>query len=298
MVEEIVIEQPAIDYLTLVSFEEEEERRLFDAFWRCGKGEPEESRQMQYRGSCRSNVFIGLAEVTQEVDKFSELKRKHVMMRSWGAAAHEILDYLAEGEAIKRCRRIDVQITIPYTAGYRARNLIDSLDCEEWVGRKRKLELREDGGLDTVYIGSRTSDRFIRIYVKEIAGIWYLRFEVEYTGDRATPIYHACHEANRKILGGILRKEAMELPQVADVGLLAIREALYYDSVHVSLPKRVQTEDGRLKWLRGSVDPVIRRAINDHDEGQDVRKMVEGWYRLIQDLDKSRIPYLDKNRTA
>lgn len=109
--------------------------------------------------------------------------------------------------------------------------------------------------------------------------------EVEYREDRANPVYFKCSEGNQQTIGGILRSEIEQLPEVADVGILAIKEALYHAAVTVSPPERIEQPGGKLSWLRGSVDPVILRMINDHDDGEAVKNLVKRWYKAVQDLD-------------
>lgn len=278
----VLVGRPACDWLTLTSFEEQEERALLECFWnmsRVYRANPESAKQAQYRGVSFDGAFIGLTEIVKD-----EQSKRHVMYRSWGCVAQDSLVELCESP-IRRCRRIDLQITVPQPFSYRARNLKDELEGAEWFGRKRKSLLYENSGLDTVYVGSRASDRVIRVYVKEIDGLRWLRFEVEYREDRANPVYFKCSEGNQQTIGGILRSEIEQLPEVADVGILAIKEALYHAAVTVSPPERIEQPGGKLSWLKGSVDPVVLRMINDHDDGEAVKNLVKRWYKAVQDLD-------------
>ena len=101
-----------------------------------------------------------------------------------------IAGYLADGAlrhdfGSARCSRIDLQLTFPKPADYSARSLKDELLSSVDNARNRevrKIGLVESDGYDTIYIGSRKSDRFTRLYIKELDDGDYLRYEVELKG--------------------------------------------------------------------------------------------------------------------
>jgi hypothetical protein len=282
----VIVNDPGVDWLTFTSFDEEEEARLLRAFWACGSGSVTQAKQMQYEGIEKDNgVFIGIGWIPRESDE-KGVKSRNVMLRTWGGTADDVWLSLSD-EPVRVCKRIDVQITIPLPFDYCARTLKDSLESGDWFGRKRICELIERDGLDTVGIGSRSSDRYIRIYVKLINELRWLRFEVEYKQERAEEAYRIAGQGNRYLIGGMLRSELSQLPAVADIGLLKLKDALSYSSVTVKAVQREKDKDGRLDWLRTAVSPCLIKLLNDHDTRSEATAIVNGWTRLVQDLDKT-----------
>jgi hypothetical protein len=281
---DVIVKRPGVDWLTLTSFDPKEEEVLLKTFWCVGSGNAKTTKKGQYKGIEKAGSFIGVGNQT---DNDTGEIRKHVMLNSWGSCAQDILLEIGD-RPIKVCKRIDLQITIPMPFDYRARHLKDLLEDAGWNGRKRTPRLLEGGeGLDTVSVGSRTSDRYIRIYVKLIDGLHWLRFEVEYKGKRAGRVYKEVVKGNSTTMGGILRAELDALPEVADTGMAHLRECLFQTAFMVERGERIRPANSTINWLRKAVDPAIRRAVYDHDEGQEVRELVERWYNYVQDLDKS-----------
>jgi hypothetical protein len=96
--------------------------------------------------------------------------------------ADPIIYYLSQNlTSLVRYTRIDLQITIPLPEWHSARALKDHMGAGGAM-----VELIEGkSGLDTVYIGSRESAHFWRVYVKEDENKRrFLRFEVEIKHDR------------------------------------------------------------------------------------------------------------------
>lgn len=282
----VITGRPAADWLTLTTFDEKEAGRLWELLFclQNARDKVKPARQMQYQGVGTDTAFMGRG---YQKDNQTGETLLSTMFRAWGSASHDTLAEIGN-EPIATCTRIDLQITIPLPAEYKARRLKDKLDTAEWRGRRRKLKLYESDGLDTVEIGGRTSDRFIRIYVKQINGIHWLRFEVEYKDERAQKVYAVVCRGNTNVMGGILRAEIDALPEVADAGTWAIKEELYQSAVTVKPGDRQELDSSTYKWLSTQVDSCIQRMVNDHDEGQRTRALIQRWHDIVQDIDKTR----------
>jgi hypothetical protein len=175
---------------------------------------------------------------------------------------------------------LDIQLTIALPPGYNARILYDMLTDEsaEWGGRAKNVQLVESGDrMDTVYIGSRTSDTWIRIYVKADGdgNPAYLRFEVEYKGDKADAVRSALwdgHHTKRSVLAFELNR----LPHAEKWPLSRFRALLGADGARIS-PKRVDGENSTITWLLRQVEPAVLRLLHDHEHGDRMEHILRRW---------------------
>lgn len=132
---------------------------------------------------------------------------------------------------------------------------------KESPGTARKWSfLKGDDGGCTAYIGSRHSDKFLRIYDKAIesgnVGRPWTRFELEFKGDaaRQTAIrFMATPEAER----GAMIKGLMK-------GLFNPDDAFYQslmDAESYHIPAAKNTEDNTVEWLLNSVAKTLAKTI-------------------------------------
>lgn len=263
----VIVGVPAVDYLRLGSFNEGSiaafhaevlGRENVDegAFWR------------QYRGIRAGQVFAGVAEQNGAI---------HGLLDASGVDAHSLL--VPEFEDV-RCTRIDFQLTLELGGSYRARDFKDALEAADWSDgagsrlHRRRVEMIEGPsaeGLDTVYIGSRSSDRFARVYVKDDGdGGRFLRFEVEFKGDRADRAYGLAVAGGASV-AGILLAEWERVPSVDVRAWLQFGEVLrswVAGSVEVSVPRSAGDSDSRYRWFVSTVVPFLESMLNDHSNSR------------------------------
>jgi len=163
-----VVNSVAVDWLTVTSFGYNARRRfeaaMDDVMFRTKTG-----KVMQYVGQMYASGFCGQAE---------QGGRIHTMARVTGQLANEAFERVVTyAPSSTRYNRIDLQVTVSLPDSYKARSLADYMKIN---GGRCKVSLIENGGLDTVYIGARTSPKFWRIYIKEDSeSKRWLRFEIE-----------------------------------------------------------------------------------------------------------------------
>lgn len=162
-----------------------------EALWQCGERiltdneavgyVPTRWQAHGYRGWCSDGIRLG-SRLSGSIVSMSGLKCRENWKQALSAAEH--------------CSRIDVAVDVYLNPEVPSltRDVYQTLFHKPpGNGRpaKRTLILNSDGG-STLYIGSRVSDRFARIYDKGIeqqtapAGNWY-RFELEVKGDSSHP---------------------------------------------------------------------------------------------------------------
>lgn len=167
---------------------------------------------------------------------------------------------------LDRLTRIDIQMTVempiakPAFARLLYEELKDQHDADEY-----RYNLRLIQGLtgDTLYIGSRRSSTFVRVYdkSKDIDGAepgQFWRFEAEYKRHKPFAVALRVKQADSK-------KAAIETLVCSEMqkrGVpLNIQRTIAFDPFRV--PRKETTVTNQLAWLRKSVRPLVRRLAID-----------------------------------
>jgi hypothetical protein len=171
-------------------------------------------------------------------------------------------------QTLVRCTRMDLQATIHYPVDWSQWALISRLKR-----LKRPVEWRESrddkvGALETVYYGSRTSDRFARIYVKVTAdNSKLLRLEFEYKGDRSDQMFH---QIRRGVFMGA-QYWAHDYGKIKDKKLNNIFAPCLPSAEPVTERVQVKTDlDKTAAWLTDTCLPALSKYLNDPNHGADV----------------------------
>lgn len=271
----MVLNAAQIDYLTLTTYEDD----IVQLFHEWMKQEHETAERIDgrelkqrlssnrrgYRGPTFSlesmgDCFIGIG--VQE-------EREHYMMQVSGQwAGHAFTEFrtLLKDDNLLRCTRIDVQITVLEPIDWdQFRFLADMKDVGRATGWKESLG--DTGFLATVYVGSRESDRFIRLYEKEAERVRYLRYEVEFKSDRAQAIAHR-YARGTLCLSGVMRYE-IERMRHQNLNDLYLEHLANFDPMRIKVVKDVTTEKTE-RWILKQVIPALRRYANAHSSRSSV----------------------------
>lgn len=228
-----------------------------------------EAKRGGYQGHEWDGLFVGVGK---------QRRKAHFILRASGEGSDTVMWRTRDLNC--RCTRIDLQVTVWMPEKYEARKLYDILKSSDtiWPGRRLVPELRESGdGLDTVYIGSRTSDRFARVYIKpdtrgEPA---YLRFEMEFKGAMAQAVRNAIVEKHGTVKH-ILRSELNRLPYLASRTLRVFERVLGSETYKVK-PETVYGQNKTFDWLETQVEPAIFRLLHSHEDSGRMKALLERW---------------------
>lgn len=234
---------------------------------------------LQYVGKVTDHAFCGSAIQSD--------KRLNHLIHVSGETANTIYpDFANYGADLVECTRFDVQLTLPMPDDFSLRFICDylrGLEPSAWPGKQNRGRhvgpLLDDGGMDTLYIGSRESDSFIRIYVKvDDEGNYYVRFEVEMKGKRSREVFRQLrHYDLHRILAG----EFDRLPSVPCDYWHALGDVL--NNPHqITVPRDVVTEDSTFRWFADVVRPSLRRLLNSHEFGLRTQNML---WEILQTTD-------------
>ena len=181
---------------------------------------------------------------------------------------------------VARCTRLDIQVTFAIVDGWDAREV-----SKIWQDNGVRARLVEGGdGMDTIYIGKRTTGHMWRAYVKEdMFGNRYLRFELELRKRDNHSI-----QAWADVVDGVTLSSVMN-------AYLPPRESLRtgdaeYDKLinkwlaacwgDYEKPKRVRA--GKfIQWLTKQVTPAIENRMNDETIRPDLREWLEAIVSLL-----------------
>lgn len=180
------------------------------------------------------------------------------ILRASGGTAERMFDRFAHYQG--NCSRLDVALTLQWP---RPNMHVASTTYSRIVGQsdasKRRLYslITNTKGGETLYVGSRASDQFGRVYDKDaeqgrarIATCW--RYEVEFKADRAARVLELLQDSRERgkmylgVVRGFFEPRGVRLPPLGDD---------HEVKVEVLAPPR--HVDAQLAWLRGQVAPVV-----------------------------------------
>lgn len=274
--ERFYIEAPAVDYLTLTMWQRDLFELVRSFVVSLSDGDGVEGQQLQYAGERGTGYFAGHG---------SQRGKDHYLVSASGAFSHDVARLAEEAATVLdgvRCSRLDVQVTVPLPVGMvRLSKLGEGLRAGDFGSfRRRGAAARVDTinsheGLDTVYIGARSSARFIRIYVKSIDGKLFLRFEVEYKAELAVQAWDGLVTQGVGSLGPLLRSELDALPAAfveALGGVYAACGGVSADRLRVVLG--APTWQAQLQWVMRQVWPTLEELMSTEAE-YAIRQMME-----------------------
>lgn len=253
-----------LDYLRLASFEFNYAKLLAELmFWYPGGWKP--SRWLQYKGWRKESYFVGVG--VQD-------GKRHMVISSSGTESNRLAHFM-DGHLSFYCTRLDVQRTIERPKHVNLRRIRKGTQTENTT----LIQSKEN---DTLYIGSRASDCFTRLYEKPLDTM-YLRLEFELKGKRARSAWGALVHGKTPttIFNHYLLRS--KLPQT-------VKD--WYSEPGDEKEEELETEiilksaKKKLKWLR-SLDDCIEKAMASHEIGEEVRTLVLSWAIVANELDKN-----------
>ena len=253
----------ALDWLTLTTFDAQAFGLLSRLIERHTPASARKSAQvMQYEGVKGDGYFVGTAV---------QSGKPHYMLRVSGSVAMSF--FLAAVVSYPRilaefkCTRADVQYTHENQLELDLSAIGGLLRAAEWTshkGRRPRIDVFDnDDGLDTLYIGARSSPRMQRLYVKPIDEIPLLRWEVEYKEQLAINLWAVLVAGGVAVLPGILAGEMAIIPLAVCPELALLLDAVGAVPERLKLVRNDTDTMTSLWWLWSSVMPCVRRLQSD-----------------------------------
>jgi hypothetical protein len=252
---------PALDWLTLATYNFPAYAGLVSIIrdWRKHDWRP--GRWLQYDGFQNGDgLYYGHAMQSNE--------KEHYVVKLSGSNAQQFFDHTFYLPPDKRnflhnfyATRVDIQVTAPIPDWWNVRELHD------WYLEQRKtVSIIQSETGNTLYLGSRSSGRFVRFYEKALETL-YLRLEFELKGDYARNAWLALI-TNNNTVSEIYASHLDALRLEPDH-----RSYFMPDTDHdhdFSKHLREVDANARLKWLL-SLTNTFAAMVRDHDIGDRAR---------------------------
>ena len=276
----MILNRPAIDWLTLTTFSRQtqmEMARILNRLLPDFATQGVDGRIRQYDGKRGEGWFVGAGP---------QKGHDHYIFRFSGDLS-DAVTWQPVRPPID-CTRLDLQLTLPLPVeigqAYEAyKSLVDDVHESE---KKRGQRARgvdaiiSPDGFCTLYLGSRESGRFYRLYVKESSGDYFLRFEVEYKkeGGFSGRVWRDTARRPDQVVIW-LKGEIETLPdhELTRPFLLALTGS---PSDIMKGERRRSDPHKTLEWLKRQVDPSIKRLIGNEDTRDAAIILLTDWLRF------------------
>lgn len=257
---DIITNDAVFDWLTLTSYDPVWYAKMKELVLASpALGSLVNSKIMQYAGMRGDGFFFGAG---------SQKGTPHYMVRLSGIRSELLFDEIRADMFLRDCNcpRCDLQYTTlakpvrPRTGFYR--NVIHTYWRGNGKGEGRtpnvKVIMSDKPMDDTVYVGSRTSEKMIRIYDKPIEGEHYVRFEVEYKKDLANLVFQESLADPRGRADRL--KRALPLPIWRLDPFTEFKGLAEAEGKEKAKIVRASTSlDASMEWVKTSVLPTLNR---------------------------------------
>jgi hypothetical protein len=255
-----------LDWLRLSCWDWQLYPELLAALMPKVAGRWELGQWLQYKGQKSGGYFVGQAE---------QNGKRHVVANASGPNALSLYHAstpFADKHGIY-CTRLDIQRTIPRPQYGSLRGVRDAMT-------KTNTTLIESRDNDTLYVGSRESAIFTRLYEKNLDAR-YLRLEFELKADRSKAAYRA-------LLAGepldAIYFHYLEKSHFPDEVKQWFSGAGDYASEAVLRAETERQDQNTLNWLYG-LNNAVRQAAANHSIGANVRSLIAEWHKYALHLD-------------
>lgn len=255
----------ALDFVRLATWDISEHTFLLSDVLTEYPGEFEPGSWLQYRGWKKDGYFLGTGE---------QKKKRHSVVNVSGYRADRNYKYLLTRDTYY-ATRIDVQITIQKPGSIDLSDIYDELKKQEI-----KTSLIQSEKNDTLYVGARTSDVFVRLYEKPL-DIMYLRLEFEFKGKAARNIWRALRTGSTPDEVFQYYLDRCKLPFYVKSHYNRSQDG----GTSFAIKKEIEkTDSKKLAWLQ-SCDSSVRQALYNHNIGDAVCELVMSWANEAANVD-------------
>lgn len=258
-----------IDYIRLASWEFNAYVEIMPFLMDSWPNDWIRGKWLQYAGWRKEGLFVG---------RGMQGNRAHTILNISGSLSQQWYKDFIRLDGWY-CTRIDIQRTIKTPLADDENLSLVRDDCET-----KKTTLIESEENDTLYLGSRTADKFTRLYEK-ILDQTYLRLEFELKGFRSRATWDAIRSGEEidKIFKFYLDRS--KLPE---------RIRFEYDKIGDTCTDKVmrlliiQADEQKLDWII-SLDKSMCKNMASHGIGEQVKIIVRSWAKFADHLDKKEI---------
>lgn len=253
-----------LDYLRLATWNSAHYSHMASEIMRVWTWEYKAGKWQQYTGHRAKSFFMGTGE---------QDKRRHHVVHASGSLAELMRKSFMCFDGLYGTR-VDIQMTILKP------DWVNLAKLHKNMGKKLTTLLSSNEN-SSLYIGSRESDKFARLYEKPLGGRMYLRMEFELKGSMAAGAWNAILEG--EAVGGIYKRLLIKskLPDAF--------KRLFENAGDTATDKALRAEidhdnQKTLKWIK-SLDACMIRHMNNHEIGDEVMDIVRSWAMTSIEID-------------
>lgn len=274
MKKNIQINKAMFDWFTISTFD----KNMFDYWFSQAKKSSGERKQMRMRQYIGESFETPIGSIN--VLGADQSGKAHNIIHVTGELSDSLKDIVTgqNKEGNVNINRTDIQVTVIQPDGLSMIDLAKKLESRHKVEFKQSRMRDRNIKLSTVYIGSRTSDRFVRIYQKFSDSGILLRFEVEYKQKRSKAVMRQ-FEADREVLPKIL---SYEIHRIREKSI----SRLFLNAIGNPSPLRVKVAkdtsyEKTVSWLLMQCLPALEKHLQAHDSDNRVWNEYKRIYERI-----------------
>jgi hypothetical protein len=249
-----------LDYLTLVSRSVGELTRIFlkltEGSRDAATGLVSDPRDKAW--TCEG-IYLGkIARQSREAG---------AMLQVPGMMAEQAVMLMDDPTGKLHVSRFDLQVTIPIENAPHPKDLYSVLSNPKeypWQqpGKPPRVTLltNSEGG-ETIYIGARTSDVMQRIYIKEMEGRHFVRYEIECKGRLARALDEQGILADRDVQATFARSVLAGMPDGAQQLTMPFKAKIGQGNGTMVRSGYKATEEATIEWYVKTVIPSLRRSM-------------------------------------
>ena len=253
-----------LDYLRLATWNTSHYSYMAAEIMRVWSWDYRPGKWQQYSGHRAKQFFMGTGE---------QDKRRHHVVHASGSLAERMRKTFMLFDGLYGTR-VDLQMTILQPSWVNLAKLHKNMG-------KKLTTLLSSKENSTLYIGSRESDRFARLYEKPLNDRMYLRMEFELKGQMAAGAWNAILAG--ETVGSIYKRLLIgsKLPGAF--------KALFEDAEETATDKALRAEidhdnQKTLKWIK-SLDACMLRHMYNHEIGDQVIDIIRSWAMASIEID-------------
>lgn len=245
-----------LDYLRLATWNTKHYAYVASEIMRVWTWDYKPGKWQQYTGHRAKGFFMGTGE---------QDKRRHHVVHASGSLAERMRKSFMLFDGLYGTR-VDIQMTI-LKPGW-----VDLAKLHKNMGKKLTTFLSSKEN-STLYIGSRESDKFARLYEKPLNGKMYLRMEFELKGRMAAGAWNALVAGES--VGGIYAR--LLIKSKLPPKFKELFESASDTATDTALRAEIEHDNQKiLKWVK-SLDAAMLRHMHNHEIGDEVCDIIREW---------------------
>lgn len=211
------------------------------------------------------------------------------MLQCSGSAADRLLDCIGEDADRFNKTRIDVQFTFPLVDKTLVRAIYECMvhPDVEWLGKgpTPKVTLIQSGETgQTLYVGAPSSEKRVRLYLKQGADRLYWRLEYQARKEAAQRLYLQMCEYGRQGAADALMASISRWPEVMQNRMQLEGLSISQNNGILDTGGAETTDERRLDWCLLTAIPGMKKAL----QGPYKERVVRGLRAMIEEAENLR----------